>query len=136
MFAIEHWNVVPDIMVIAKALAGGYVPISAAIVTKEIAQKFEGGPEAVLNHSYTFEGHPVACAAALANIEIMEREKLVENSRVMGKYLYEQLQSLSKYRIVGEIRGGLGLMCNVKMVKDKETKVQFTLRKMPNCVEC
>lgn len=126
MFAIEHWNVVPDIMVIAKALAGGYVPISAAIVTKEIAQKFEGGPEAVLRHSYTFEGHPVACAAALANIEIIEREKLVENSRVMGKYLYEQLQSLSKYRIVGEIRGGLGLMCNVNLVKDKETKVQFT----------
>jgi adenosylmethionine-8-amino-7-oxononanoate aminotransferase len=126
MFAIEHWNVAPDIMVIAKALAGGYAPISAAIVTKKVAQKFEGGPEEVLRHSYTFEGHPVACATALANIEIMEREKLVENSKVMGNYLYEQLQSLAKHRIVGEVRGGLGLMCNVELVKDKETQTQFS----------
>jgi len=126
MFAIEHWNVVPDIMVMAKALAGGYLPISTAIVTKEVAQKFEGGPEEVLRHSYTFEGHPAACAAALATIEIMEKEKLVANSMVMGKYLYEQLQSLTKHRIVGEIRGGLGLMCNIELVKDKSRKEQFS----------
>lgn len=126
MFAIEHWNVIPDIMVMAKALASGYMPISAAIATKEVAKKFEGGPEEVLKHSYTFEGHPVACAAALANIEIIEREKLVENSRLMGKYLHEKLQSLDKYGVVGEIRGGLGLMCNVQLVKDKETKEQFS----------
>jgi adenosylmethionine-8-amino-7-oxononanoate aminotransferase len=91
MFGCEHWNIVPDILVVAKALGSGYVPISAAIVRKEIAQKFEGGPKEVLKHSYTFEGHTVACAAALANLEILERKKLVQNSHAMGKYLFDQL---------------------------------------------
>lgn len=126
MFAAEHYNVVPDIMVLSKALTGGYVSMSVAIVRKEIAQKFEGGPKEVLKHSYTFEGSPVACAATLANIQIIEREKLVENSETMGKYLFEQLQSLYKHDIVGEIRGGLGLNCEVELMKDKKTGEDFS----------
>ena len=125
-FACENYDIVPDIMVLAKALTGGYLPMSAAIVRKEVAQKFEGGPEVALKHSYTFEGHPVACAAALANIEIMEREDLIENSKNMGLYLFEQLQLLNKYEIVSEIRGGLGLNCRVELFKDKKTKEQFS----------
>jgi adenosylmethionine-8-amino-7-oxononanoate aminotransferase len=74
MFACEHWGVVPDIMVVAKGLAGSYMPISATIVTKEVAKKFEGGANEVLTHSVTSEGHPVSCAAALATIEIIERK--------------------------------------------------------------
>jgi len=126
MFACEHYDVVPDIMVVAKALASGYIPISAAIVKKEIAQKFEGGLQEVLKHSYTYEGSPVACAAALANLEIMETENLVENSRAMGEYLYNQLQSLHKHKIVGEIRGGLGLNCEVELMKRRETRERFS----------
>ncbi len=126
MFACEHYNVIPDIMVVAKALGSGYVPIGAAIVRKEIASKFEGGPKELLKHSYTFEGSPVACAAALANIEIIEREKLVDNSRIMGGYLFGRLQSLHKHGIVGEVRGeGLGLMCQVELMKDRKTKEKF-----------
>jgi adenosylmethionine-8-amino-7-oxononanoate aminotransferase len=121
-FACENYDIVPDIMVLAKALAGSYLPISATIVRKEIAQKFEGGAEVTLKQSYTFEGHPVTCAAALANIEIMESENVIENSKNMGRYLFEQLQSLNKYKIVGDIRGGLGLNCRVELVRDKETK--------------
>jgi putrescine aminotransferase len=126
MFGCEHYNIVPDIMVVAKALASGYVPISAAIVRREIAKKFEGGSKEVISHSYTFEGHSVACAAALANLAIIERENLVENSKVMGKYLFEQLQSLNKHKIVGEIRGGLGLNCEIELVRDRETKQRFS----------
>ena len=126
MFACEHYNIVPDIMVMGKALSGGYVPMAAAIVREEIAQKFEGGPKEALKHSYTFEGSPVACAAALVNIDIIEREKLVERSETMGKYLFEQLQSLNKHNIVGEIRGGLGLNCGVELMKDRKTKEPFS----------
>lgn len=126
MFACEHWNLNPDILVVAKSLTNGAVPIGATIVTRGVAQKFEGGQEEMLKHSYTFEGHPVACAAALATLDIMEREKVVENSRIMGKYLFDCLQSLRGHRIVGEIRGGLGLDSQVEFVKDRETKRLFS----------
>jgi adenosylmethionine-8-amino-7-oxononanoate aminotransferase len=126
MFACEHYNIVPDIMVLGKAITSGYVPMGAAIAREEIAEKFEGGPKEALKHSYTFEGSPVACAAALANIAIIEREKLVENSETMGKYLFERLQLLSKHNVVGEIRGGLGLNCEVELLKNRETKQQFS----------
>jgi putrescine aminotransferase len=125
MFACEHWDVVPDIMVVGKGLAGGFLPISAAIVTKEVAQKFEGGADEALSHSVTFAGHPVSCVAALKTIEVIEREKLVEKSEAMGKYLFNGLQSLHKYRIVGEILGGLGLMAVVELVKDRKTMEPF-----------
>jgi putrescine aminotransferase len=126
MFACEQYSIVPDIMVLGKGITSGYIPMGAAIVREEIAKKFEGGPKEALKHSYTFEGSPVACAAALANIEIIEREKLVENSKIMGKYLFEQLQSLNRHDVVGEIRGGFGLNCEVELFKDVETKQQFT----------
>lgn len=129
MFAIEHYEVVPDIMVVAKALASGYMPISAAIVRKEIAERFEGGRDGVLNHSYTFEGHPVACAAALATLDVMEREDLVENSRTMGEYLLAELETLYRHKIVGEVRG-LGLNCAVELVSDRESGERFSPAQM------
>jgi adenosylmethionine-8-amino-7-oxononanoate aminotransferase len=125
MFAAEHFDVVPDIMVLGKGLAGGYLPISVAIVTKEVAQKFEGGPGEALIHSYTFEGLPGACAAALKTLEIIEKERLVKRSEDTGQYLFEQLQSLFKHNIVGEVRGGLGLHACVELYKDKKTMVRF-----------
>ncbi len=126
MFACEHYNVIPDIMCLAKGLTSGYLPLGATIVTKEFAQKFEGGPKEMLMHSYTYEGHPVSCAVSLVHLEIIERERLVENSATMGKYLYEQVQSLHRHKMVGEIRGGLGLVCAIDLVKDKKTKEKFS----------
>jgi adenosylmethionine-8-amino-7-oxononanoate aminotransferase len=126
MFACEHYDIIPDIMVVAKALSCGYAPLGAAIVKTEVAQKFEGGVKEMLKHSLTFQGSPVASAVALASLEIFERENLVERSETMGKYLFEQLQPLNKYRIVGEIRGGLGLNCAVELVKDKKTMREFS----------
>ena len=126
MFATEHFDIVPDIMVLGKGLAGGYLPISAAVITKEVAQKFEGGPRETLIHSFTFEGLPGACAAALATLEIIEKEKLVDSSKALGKYLFEQLQSLYDHNIVGEVRGGLGLMAHIELFKDGKTGERYS----------
>ncbi len=121
MFCCQHWDMAPDIIAVAKSLTNGSIPIGATIVAKEVAQKFEGGREEVLRHSYTFEGHPVACAAGITALDIMEREGLMENSAKMGKYLFDSLQSLRRHRVVGAIRGGLGLDSQVAFVKDRET---------------
>ncbi len=122
MFAVEHWDIVPDIMAVAKGITSGYLPLGATIISKRVADKFE--PGSLFMHDYTFGGHPVACAAALTNIDIIEREKLVENSAVVGKYLLERLQALCNHPTVGDVRG-IGLFCVVEYVKDKKTKEPF-----------
>jgi len=73
----------------------------------------------------TFGGHPISAAAALANLKIFEREDLVGNSKRMGTYLYEQLQGLFSHKIVGDVRGGLGLLAAVELVSDRESKTPF-----------
>ena len=124
MFGTEHWNVVPDLMVLAKGLSSGYLPIGACVAKSEIAAKFVGTRKDTFYHCFTFGGHPVACSAALANIEIIEREGLVENAAVMGQYLLDKLQRLYEHPIVSDIRG-IGLMCAVEFVKDRKTKERF-----------
>ena len=125
MFASEHWGVTPDIMTVAKGLTSGYIPMGGAIVRKPIADAFVGSPRSGLMHVITFGGHPVAAAAALKNIEIMEDEGMVENSARMGRYLMDGLEELKqKHSIIGDVRG-LGLMCAVEFVKDRETKEYF-----------
>ena len=126
MFASEHLGIVPDMMVLGKGLAGGYLPISAVVMTDEVSNKFHGGPGEVLIHSFTFEGHTAACAAALATLDIIEKENLVSNSATLGKYLFERLESLYHREIVGEVRGGLGLMANVELFKNRKTKERFS----------
>jgi adenosylmethionine-8-amino-7-oxononanoate aminotransferase len=125
MFATEHWDVTPDITVVAKALASGYLPIGAAIATKHVADAFLGSDKAAFNHRITFGGNPASCAAGLANLDILEREHLVENSARMGDYLYARLQELYRYPIVGQVRGGMGLICAVELVRDRETRERF-----------
>ena len=126
MFASEHWNLQPDILTMAKGLSSGYLPIGAAVARKDIADAFVGEEGKTLRHLFTFGGHPAACAAALANIEIMERENLVDNSAQLGKYLFEQLQTLYEHPIVGEIRAGLGLIGAIELVKDRDTRERFS----------
>ena len=125
MFACEHWDVTPDMMTVAKGITSGYIPMGAAILRKPIADAFIGGPKAAFRHVITFGGHPVAAAASLKNIEIMEREGMVENSARMGQYLLDGLEELKeKHSIIGDARG-LGLMCGLEFVKDRQTKEQF-----------
>ena len=121
MFAIEHFGVQPDIITLAKGITSGYQAVGACIVRDKVADAFTGGEEVTFKHGYTYSGHPAGAAAALANIEIIEREGLVENSAVMGRRLLDRLTALKESPIVGDVRG-LGLMCAIELVKDKATK--------------
>ena len=125
MFACEHWDITPDIMTVAKGITSGYIPMGGAIVRKPIADSFVGSQKAAFRHVITFGGHPAAAAASLKNLEIMEGEGMVENSAQMGAYLLDGLKELKeKHTMIGDARG-LGLMCAVEMVIDRETKEYF-----------
>lgn len=123
-FACEHFNVTPDMLVTAKGIASGYVPISALIVTDEVADAFMGDAGKAFSHGYTYGNHPVACAAGITNIEIIERENLVERTAVMGGYLLEKMEDLYSHPIVGDIRG-VGLLGVVDIAKDRDTRSRF-----------
>jgi adenosylmethionine-8-amino-7-oxononanoate aminotransferase len=124
-FALEHWNVQPDIMTIAKAVTSAYVPLSAFIVSRQIHETLTSAPlPERFMHAYTNSGHPVACAVALRNLRIIEEEGLVENARRMGERLLSGLRALEEMDMVGEVRG-LGLMAGVELVADKETRRPF-----------
>jgi adenosylmethionine-8-amino-7-oxononanoate aminotransferase len=123
-FASEHFGVVPDIMTMAKGLSSGYAPIAATVVRPSVYEVFQEGEQA-LSHLLTFGGQAVAAAAALANIEIMEREGLVGRAAELGPYLLGGLRSLvAAHPTVGDARG-LGLLGAIELVKDKETKEQW-----------
>ena len=125
MFACEHWGVTPDMMTVAKGITSGYIPMGGTITRKEIADAFVGSQRVSFRHVITFGGHPVAAAAALRNIQIMEDEDMVGNSARMGAYLLDGLKELQeKHRMIGDVRG-LGLMCGLELVKDRETKETY-----------
>src|SRR5262252_6325975 len=114
-FGIETWNVEPDIITSAKGLGNG-TPIGVTIATPEVAAKFPG-----LTFS-TFGGNPLACAAALAVLKVIEDDDLKKNSAVVGGYFREKLDGLKdKYPRIGDVRG-MGLMQGSELVKDRETK--------------
>lgn len=113
MFAADHWGIVPDVMTVSKGLSSGYMPIGAAIVRESVAVAFMGRPDGVLSHGQTYGGHPVACAVALANIELIEREGLVGRTAEMGEYLARRLASLQQHRAFVEERG-LGLVRGIE----------------------
>ncbi len=123
MFATEQFGVVPDLMTMAKGLSSGYAPIAAVAVGERLYDEFKK-QDVALAHLLTFGGQAVSCAAALKNIEILQREELAQRSARNGAYLLELLQSLRSHPTVGDVRG-LGLMCAVELVKDKTTKEPF-----------
>ena len=124
-FGPTVWDVQPDITAVAKAITSGYAPLGGAIATKKIADSFIGSDSETFRHLITFGGHPVSASAALANLRIFERENLVSNSKQMGEYLFSQLQRLREHEITGDIRGGVGLIAAVELVKDRSTKERF-----------
>ena len=119
-FACEHWNVTPDIMTISKGLTSGYMPLGAMVTTKKIADTFRKDPGTEFKGICTYGGHTLACAVAVANIDIMEKEKIVERAAETGKYLQAELEKLHKYKIVGEVRG-IGMVWAVELVADRES---------------
>jgi len=114
MFAINHWKVEPDIITVAKGIASG-LPLGAVIARADLMD-WEPG-----SHGNTFGGNPLACAAALETIHLLEKG-LIKNSAVVGKYLLQRLEGLAlKYPLIGDVRG-MGLMAAVELVRDRETK--------------
>ena len=116
-FAVEHDGIVPDLMTVAKGITSGYIPLSAAIARGRLANAFPDDAKEENVHPGTYAAHPVACAAALANIQIMEKDHLIENAEAMGARLRDGLQqAVGKKKIVGEVRGR-GLMVCAELVK-------------------
>lgn len=129
---IGHWfasdsefGVTPDIITSAKGLTSGYLPLGAMIYSDRIHDVIATGDEGrMFTSGYTYSGHPVACAAALKNIEIMERENLLQNATDVGTYFEAQLATLGDLEIVGNVRGKKMMMC-VENVRNKATKELF-----------
>ena len=115
-FASEHYGIAPDIVVSAKGITSGYVPLGAVLVSSEVAGKLDLGPDG-FPIGYTYTGHPTACAVALANLDIIEREGLVERAAELGERLLADLAPLAELPIVGEVRG-VGLMLAVELARD------------------
>ena len=122
----ERFGIVPDMIVAAKGITSGYLPLGATIVSDRI---FEGvsrtGPEGGLfSHGFTSSGHAAACAVALANIDLMEREDLCGHVRAVGPYFEERLKVLGKQPIVGDVRGSHFMLC-VEAVQDRASREPF-----------
>jgi len=122
-FGFMNYGVQPDIVTMAKGITSAYLPLSATAVKKEIYETFKGNDEYdYFRHVNTFGGNPSACALALKNLEIMEKEDLFERSNQLGKQLKERLKKeLSNHPFVGDVRGK-GLLIGIELVEDKETK--------------
>lgn len=124
-FALEHWEVLPDVMTFAKGITSGYVPLGGFIASKRVHDAILAAPaDAKFMIGCTNNGHPTACAVALRNLKIIEDERLVERAEVMGKRLNDGLARLAEMPHVGNVRG-LGLMAAVEVVADRATRRPF-----------
>ncbi len=123
VFGHQHFNLKPDIITMAKGLTSAYLPLSVTAIRKDIYEKFDTGEEnSHFRHINTFGGNPAACAVALKNLEIIEKENLVQQSAELGKRLQKELASLKDHPYVGDIRG-LGFLLGIELVENKETKM-------------
>lgn len=121
----RHWGVKPDFMCTAKAITNGYFPFGAVMIADSVVEVFEGDTEgkAAIGHGYTYSGHPVGAAAAIACVTDTLRLNVKENAAERGKQLYEGLQELfADFDVIGDVRGGHGLMCALELVSDRDTK--------------
>jgi adenosylmethionine-8-amino-7-oxononanoate aminotransferase len=126
-FALTHWGVEPDILSFAKAVTSGYQPLGGIVVSQEIFDAMNSVPLADRwMHAYTYSGHPTCCAVALANLDIMERERLWERSARLGTRLHQGLLGLqAELAAIGDVRGGKGLIAAAELVSDRGTRAGF-----------
>jgi taurine---2-oxoglutarate transaminase len=123
-FAVDNWDVVPDIITTAKGITSGYVPLGAVMVREKIARYFD---DKYLYAGLTYSGHPLACAAALATIEAYEEDGLFENAKRVGAYLGRRLEELkAKHMCIGDVRY-IGLFSGIEFVRDRATKEMLDL---------
>jgi adenosylmethionine-8-amino-7-oxononanoate aminotransferase len=123
MFACDDFGYVPDIITCAKGLTSGYSPIGAMIASDRLFEPFNDG-KTTFAHGYTFGGHPVSAAVALANLDIFEKERINEHVRENEPAFRETLEKLKDLPIVGDVRGD-GYFFGIELVKDKNTKETF-----------
>lgn len=123
-FALEHYDVVPDILVSAKGMSSGFTPIGATIASDKVFNRIMIDGSGQFIHGHTYAGNPLSCGIAHKVMEIIERENWIENAAVQGDYLLDKLQTLYDLPFVGDIRGK-GLMIGIEFVEDKETKMPY-----------
>jgi putrescine aminotransferase len=123
MFAVEHWDVVPDMMALAKGLTSAYLPFGAVAISDAVVEGLKGAPV----FGFTYSGHPVCSAAATKVMEIYERDNVVENTAEMGSYALNRLKAeCESMPCIGEV-AGLGLMIGVEIVTDKANHTPFPI---------
>ncbi|MEL6642088.1 MAG: aminotransferase class III-fold pyridoxal phosphate-dependent enzyme [Pseudomonadota bacterium] len=121
------WGIEPDMMATAKAITNGYFPFGAVMIGGAVQEVFENDPAAKIGHGYTYSGHPVGAAAALACLAETQRLNVIENAAARGTQLYEGCLALQeKYDIIGDVRGGHGLMTAIEMVSNRDTKAPIS----------
>ena len=119
MFAMEHWDTVPDVMTLGKGFGNGF-PVTAMLVAEKHKEAIEK-----ISASTSYGGNPMACAAALASIEVIEEENLCERAAHLGEILMARMKQMeARHPIVGDVRG-LGCLLGIELVKDKDTKEPF-----------
>ena len=123
-FAIQHWNVEPDIILVGKGIASGYAPLGAVLIAPRVVHAFERGSGA-FQHGFTYQAHPVATAAGNAVLDYIASQKLFERVEPAAKILRAELSSLESHPNVSEIRG-LGLLLGIEFVRDKSTREPFS----------
>lgn len=127
-FGVDHFDIQPDLITMAKGISSGYVPLGGVGCTDGVMEPVE-----ILNHIHTYGNHPVSCAAGLKNIEILKEENLIQNAHDMGIYFLESLRSLESHPIVGEVRG-TGLWCAVDFTTDKKSRAVFPQNRITNII--
>lgn len=122
----DMFEVKPDVLVMAKGISSGYIPLGATMISDEIYDVISSPKKEnpSLTHGFTYSGHPLACAVGYKNIEILERDGFCQHVQKWGPYFEEQLKTLAEYEIVGDVRGSHYMMC-LELVKDKKTKESF-----------
>jgi adenosylmethionine-8-amino-7-oxononanoate aminotransferase len=122
-FAVQHWNIEPDIILVGKGIASGYAPLGAVLVAPRVVEAFARGSGA-FQHGFTYQAHPVATAAGNAVLDYIESHNLFDRVQPAAEILRKELSSLQSHPHVGEIRG-LGLLLGIEFVKDKPTRAPF-----------
>ncbi|MFQ3360748.1 MAG: aminotransferase class III-fold pyridoxal phosphate-dependent enzyme [Alphaproteobacteria bacterium] len=124
MFGSDHYNIVPDFITIAKGLTSAYAPLSGSIISNKVWDVIKKGTDqyASLNHGSTYSGHPISCAAGVANLKLLDKLDLINNASETGKYLNERLLgALSSHEKIGDVRGA-GMLAAVEIVKEKKER--------------
>jgi taurine--2-oxoglutarate transaminase len=118
-FAVDHWNVVPDMITMAKGLTSGYIPLGAVAISKRIMETLD---KQMLWAGLTYNAHPLACGAAIATLKVYREDRLMENTAAMGEVVRKETEAMkAKHRSLGDVRG-IGLFWVIELVKNRETR--------------